>query len=291
MPDAPETSAPDEHPSGDQEDLPQNVINTRRTEDIFLVFVPHDQKWLITGHMDIYLVNNTSFDLIYNHFRKEDDGNWSGVNYGSMGSGTCLLIATITRDELPLWTEGCLQFLFHKERCNEVPRPFNAEFSITGKKFYTEQNYRDSIYTAGKAITVKIATINTEPDKKDAIKPDSDTTGRAIVNSDDFIMRHKTGEREAEVDLHIGELVDDPSVFEKVEILEYQKNYFVRCFESAVANDFQRVTFIHGIGNGVLKEILIDYLKKQEGIEYFDAPLQKYGTGALEVRIPHNLKF
>jgi hypothetical protein len=288
VPDLPEQKTAAEHPSDGPEDLPKTVINSRRSEDIFLLFIPHDQKWLITGHMDIYIVNNTSYDLIYNHFRKEDDGNWSGVNYGSMGSGTRLLIATITRDELPLWTEGCLQFLFHKERSYEVPRPFNAEFSITGKKFYTEQNYRESMYTADKAIIIKIVTINAEPDKKDANKPVSDAPGKINVNSDEFIMRHRTGEREAEVDLHIHELVNDPSGFEKVEILEYQKNYFIRCLESAIVNDFLKVTFIHGGGNGVLRQVLMDLLKEKGGIEVFDAPMQKYGAGAIEVHIRHN---
>jgi hypothetical protein len=288
VPDVLEVSAPSEHPSDSPEDLPKNVINSRRSEDIFLVFVPHDQKWLITGHLDVFLVNNTSYDVLYNHFRKEDTGNWSGIDYGSLGAGTRLLIATITRDELPLWTDGCLQFLFHKERCNEVPPPFNADFSITGKKFYTEQNYRDSIYATGKGIVVKIATLSMETIAKDAPKSDPGSTGKDIVNSDDFILRHKTGDREAEVDLHIHELVDDPTSFEKVEILEYQKNYFFRCLESAIACGFLKVTFIHGVGNGVLREVLMDILKNQEGIEVFDAPMQKYGVGAIEVHIRHN---
>jgi len=29
-------------------------------------------------------------------------------------------------------------------------------------------------------------------------------------------------------------------------------------------------------------------MKKQEGIGFFDAPMTKYGAGALEIRIPHN---
>ena len=287
VPDAPEANAPSEHPEDSPVDLPKNVINSRRSEDIFIVFVPHDQKWLITGHLDVFLVNNTSYDVLYNHFRK-DEGFWSGVDYGSLGAGTRLLIATIHRDELPLWTDGCLQFLFHKQRCNEVPPPFHADFSITGKKFYSEQNYRDSIYTAGKGIVVKIATISMETDEKNVRKPVSHPAGNEIVNSDDFILRHKTGDREAEVDLHIHELVDDPASFEKVEILEYQKNYFVRCLESAIAGGFLKIIFIHGVGNGVLKEVLLDILKKQEGIEVFDAPMQKYGVGAIEVHIRHN---
>ena len=287
-PDAPEASAPSEPPSDSPEDLPKNVINSRRSEDIFLVFVPHDQKWLITGNLDVFLVNNTSFDVLYNHFRKEDEGNWSGINYGSLGAGTRLLIATITRDELPLWTDGCLQFLFHKERCNNVPPPFHADFSITGRKFYTEQNYRDSIYVTGKGIVVKITTLSMDIIAKDAPRSDSGSTGHGIVNSDDFILRHKTGNREAEVDLHIHKITDDSASFEKVEILEFQKNYFVRCLESAIACGFLKVIFIHGGGNGVLRDVLLDILKKQEGIEVFDAPMQKYGAGAIEVHIRHN---
>ena len=287
-PDAPEVSAPSEQPSESPADLPKNVINSRRSEDIFLVFIPHDQKWLITGNLDVFLVNNTSFDVLYNHFRKEDEGNWSGINYGSLGAGTRLLIATITRDELPLWTDGCLQFLFHKERCNNVPPPFHADFSITGRKFYTEQNYRDSIYVTGKGIVVKITTLSMDIIAKDAPRSDSGSTGHGIVNSDDFILRHKTGNREAEVDLHIHKITDDSASFEKVEILEFQKNYFVRCLESAIACGFLKVIFIHGGGNGVLRDVLLDILKKQEGIEVFDAPMQKYGAGAIEVHIRHN---
>jgi hypothetical protein len=169
-----------------------------------------------------------------------------------------------------------------------VPPPFHADFSITGRKFYTDQNYRDSIYVTGKGIVVKIATMSTETIAKDSPKSDSGSAGKEIVNSDDFILRHKTGDREAEVDLHIHELVDDPSSFEKVEILEYQKNYFLRCLESAIACGFLKITFIHGVGNGVLRDVLLDILKNQEGIEVFDAPMQKYGVGAIEVQIRHN---
>ncbi|MGA3015376.1 MAG: DUF2027 domain-containing protein [Bacteroidales bacterium] len=277
-----------EYQSSEPEELPVSVIRSRKSEDIFMIFVPHDQKWLITGNMDIFLVNNTSYDVIYNHFRKKEDGEWEGMNYGSLAAGTRLLIATINRDELPLWTEGCLQFLFHKNKCHEVPRPFNAEFLISGKKFYSEESYRDSLFIAGKAIIVKIASISMEEEKKNIVKVDPVSTDSAKVNSDDFILKHKNGDREAEVDLHIHELVDDPTGFEKVEILEFQKNYFIRCLESAIASNFLKVTFIHGVGNGVLREVILDFLKKQEGIEYLDAPMQKYGVGAIEVHIRHN---
>ena len=144
------------------------------------------------------------------------------------------------------------------------------------------------MYVTGKAIVVKIATMVMQKDEKTLPKPVPQQPLKEKVYSDEFILKHKTGDREAEVDLHIQELVDDPGAFEKVEILEYQKNYFNRALESAIASGFLKVTFIHGVGNGVLRDVILDILKKHEGIEVFDAAMQKYGVGAIEVHIRHN---
>ncbi|MCX6243574.1 MAG: DUF2027 domain-containing protein [Bacteroidetes bacterium] len=275
-------------PAEEIEQLPKNIIHSRKSEDAFMAFVPHDQKWMITGPLDVYLINNTSYDILYNLFRKNEESGWSGVDYGSVIAGTRLRIATIQRDDLPQWTEGSLQFLFHRERTPVVPLPFQAGFSISGKKFYSDTSYKESPFIKGKGIVIRITTVEKEiPVEKDQKAPEKIESNQP-GNTDEFIFRHKTGEREAVVDLHIHELVEDPSSFEKVEILEYQKNYFLRCMESAIAGGFLKVIFIHGVGNGVLKDVLMDHLKKQEGIEVFDAPMHKYGVGAIEVRIPHN---
>ncbi len=102
------------------------------------------------------------------------------------------------------------------------------------------------------------------------------------------IFSHQTEPRKAVVDLHIHELIEDPSNLQHAEILEFQKNYFIRCLDAAMANNFLNVVFIHGVGNGILRNVLTDHLKKTEGIEWFDAPMALYGVGAIEVRIPHN---
>ena len=104
-----------------------------------------------------------------------------------------------------------------------------------------------------------------------------------------LISKHQVAPREAEVDLHIHELVDDPANLEKSEILDFQKNYFIKCMESAMVNGFLKVTFIHGVGNGVLKTVIEEVLKNYKGVGFFDAPMARYGVGAIEVRIPHNI--
>ena len=271
--------------------LSSEVVKSRKTEEILLAFVPHDQRWLITGLVDIYLINNSSYDVIYSCFKPEPDGGFSGVDYGSIFSDSKLLLRTIEREELADWTEGTLQFLFHKEKVNAILPPFNAEYKIQGKKFYSEDSYRESRFTEGKGIVVKLTSVSDYKQEKTGDK-DSTSSGKTGESgpSDFFILKHKVADREAIVDLHITELVDDAVKFEKAEILEFQKNYFKCCMESALANYFLKVTFIHGIGNGVLREVIIDdLLKNYKGIDVFDAPMQDYGAGAIEVRIPHNL--
>jgi hypothetical protein len=272
-------------------DLPRNIVNSRKSEDIFLAFVPHDQKWLITGLLDVFLINNTSCDILYNYVQKNDEGQYTGIDYGSVFPGSRLLIATIEREELGKWTDGYLQFLFHKNTTGELLPPFNSEVVIKGAKFFTEASYKESPLIDGKGIVVKIMSLTGFTDWKK-------TTGEEQIQKhfegkkkemEEAIFSHQSAPREAEVDLHIHELLDDPANLEKSEILEFQKGYFIRCMESAISNHFLKVTFIHGVGNGILKEVLLEVLKEYRGTEVFDAPMQKYGVGAIEVRIRHNL--
>lgn len=268
--------------------LSPSVTGSRTSEEICLAYVPHDQKWLITGLMDVLLINNTSYDLLYNLYHKTALGHYEGVDYGSVFSDTKLLIATVNRENIARWSDGYLQFLFHKVQCREVLPPFNAEFRVDGKKFFKEGNYRESTLAGGKAIVIKVISL-TQYLKREP-EPAGERPAEAGIRKAGTpgIHMHKTAPREAEIDLHIHELVDDPVNLEKSEILEYQKNYFIKRLEEALAEDYLKLTVIHGVGNGILRNALLDLLKNYKGIEILDAPMSKYGVGAIEIRIPHN---
>ena len=271
------------------ESLDPHVIRNRSSEDIYLAYVPHDQKWLITGLVDVYLINNTSFDIIYNLFHRVSSRQYKGIDYGSLFADSRYLLDTVNRDDLTEWSDGSLQFLFHKEHTTRVLPPFNSDFQVDGKKFYKEGAYRESSLIREKGIIIKVVSLSDylkeEEESEDIpVSPPKPTKKEDLP----IIFTHQTEPRKAEVDLHIHELVEDQSNLQKSEILEFQKNYFLRCLDSAVQHNFLNVIFIHGVGNGVLRDVLIDQLKKTEGIEFFDAPMINYGVGALEVRIPHN---
>ena len=88
-----------------------------------------------------------------------------------------------------------------------------------------------------------------------------------------------------EVDLHIHQLVKNSRRMQNHEMLDLQLETAKRRLEFAIQNRIQRIVFIHGVGEGVLKLELEYLFKRYEGLKFYDANYQKYGQGATEVYI------
>ena len=98
--------------------------------------------------------------------------------------------------------------------------------------------------------------------------------------------RIKTKERQApplEVDLHIEKLTSTITGLSNFDMLNLQMDTVKRQLDFAIAKKIQRVVFIHGVGQGVLKAELDFLLKRYENLKYYEANYQKYGQGATEV--------
>jgi len=92
-----------------------------------------------------------------------------------------------------------------------------------------------------------------------------------------------------EVDLHINQLVKNPKEMGNYEMLNLQLETAKRQLEFAMAKRIQKVVFIHGVGEGILKEELGYLFNKYDNVKHYDADYQKYGLGATEVYIYQNV--
>jgi DNA-nicking Smr family endonuclease len=92
-----------------------------------------------------------------------------------------------------------------------------------------------------------------------------------------------------EVDLHIHKLTDSESRMTNFDILTLQLDTAKRQLEFAMRKRIQKIVFIHGVGEGVLKMELETLFRRYDNIKYYDADLQKYGLGATEVYIFQNV--
>lgn len=92
-----------------------------------------------------------------------------------------------------------------------------------------------------------------------------------------------------EVDLHIGQLTSTTRGLDNYDMLNLQITTAKQKLEYAIRNRIQKVVFIHGKGEGVLKKEL-EFLLKKYPVDFYEASFQKYGLGATEVYIYQNPK-
>src|SRR5690606_59183 len=93
-----------------------------------------------------------------------------------------------------------------------------------------------------------------------------------------------------EVDLHIHQLTTNFKRMSNYDMLTLQLDTARRQLEFAIQKRIQRVIFIHGVGEGVLKTELEYLFGRYDNIKFYDANYQKYGVGATEVYIFQNTK-
>ena len=101
--------------------------------------------------------------------------------------------------------------------------------------------------------------------------------------SKQFKKNEKPEDKVIQVDLHINELLDDCRGLSNSEILTVQLDKFRDELNKAVKNHNKRIVFIHGVGNGTLKNELRKQLEKTYKYKYQDASFKEYGFGATMV--------
>jgi hypothetical protein len=93
-----------------------------------------------------------------------------------------------------------------------------------------------------------------------------------------------------EIDLHIHQLTKSNKHMNKHDMLTLQLETAKRQLEFAINKHIQKVVFIHGIGEGILKLELEYLFGRYNNVKFYDANYQKYGLGATEVYIYQNGK-
>ncbi len=93
-----------------------------------------------------------------------------------------------------------------------------------------------------------------------------------------------------EIDLHIHELVPSTSGLSNYEIVQIQLNSFKKGIQKAQIDKVNKLIVIHGKGQGVLKNEICEFLRKQAKLSFKDANFRKYGNGATEITFHPNYK-
>lgn len=264
-------------------------------EGVYMAFVPHEQQWLLTGPLDVVLVNHTPYEMLYTFTIKEET-QFVNVDFGQVDKYEKIVIETISRDDLEYWLNGVVQAILTAETSDCVLLPLNAPFSLRTGRFLKEGSYVPSGILGEKSVMICLSEIvalrHGDGDFTKIMKEGigSQAAAKTLVKQEAPIDKHKVGPGEAVVDLHIGELVDNILGLSSHDMFKIQTDYFKKMLDSAIAADYNKVTFIHGVGNGVLKNAILEELKSYQNTENRMASIAKFGVGAIDVIITEKEK-
>lgn len=259
-------------------------------EGVYLAFIPHDQQWLMTGLIDVAVVNHTPADALYSFNLKQDE-KYQNVDYGSVAAYSKVVIEAISRDDIEHWCDGLVQVILCQDDIDFIYHPLHAPFSLRSSRFFRDGCFVESGVLGEKAMMIKLSPLvalkGSEVDFTKLVKDGAlnAKVSKEIIKEKALVDKHQVAPGEAIVDLHIGELVDNILGMSSNDIFRVQVEYFNKMLNSAIENDYSKVTFIHGVGNGVLKNHIIQELRNYENTSNKMASISKFGVGALDVVI------
>ena len=97
------------------------------------------------------------------------------------------------------------------------------------------------------------------------------------------VISKKNKNKPQSIDLHFETLVKNPQDYESWERLMIQREKLIEKLEYCRNNNLKKLNIIHGIGDGVLQNMVHEVLQGFAGIEYEDHDFFYHSSGNVEV--------
>ena len=280
-----------------------------RGGDVFnvcLAYVPQDIKAVSTTPFEAYLVNDSNFCLYYTYLSAEGKA-WTVRSMGAVEPNTKLLLEEFEKAELNERERVAVQLIAFKDKSAFQLKPaISVELRLDVVKFYKLHTFMENDFFSTPALIydlvkndapVQQVYVDAESLQQALLqkgKADQTQVGAGRKPSAEAGSQGKRGGRQQsrsrngilEIDLHASELLDDTRGLSNSEILNYQLDRFREVMNQYRQKREQRIVFIHGKGDGVLRKALLDELRrKYPTCKAQDASFQEYGFGATLVTI------
>jgi DNA-nicking Smr family endonuclease len=261
----------DTAPSTATKAQPTKAKGSSAAEGIFLAFRPLNDRVLA-----VYLLNHSSQQIPYTVF-EEDKRGLRGLAVGNLAASSFHKLAEVNLQQFEQWPAYIFQFLFFSPKQEtEVKQPLTKKVHFKAASFYRSK--RTAPLLNAEAYTFRLDA------EASTLKPDDlKESFFAKQESPAALPREKPAHT---LDLHIEKLSEHPEQLSKQEMLDLQLNTFEKHLDQAIASGLDEVIYIHGVGNGTLRNALHKHLSKLPEIAYFqDAQKNQFGYGATLIRI------
>jgi len=253
---------------------------------IFAV-VPEDANNAVGASITLYLINDCNYSVLY-QFAYRRDQNYETRDSGTLEPNTRIQLEQLTQADLSDLPAFCFQLLYFRKHATSMEAPVQKEITLNPVKFYKQNSFSKNDYFRNPAMTFSLVTdpLTAELEKL------SDKEFKKIVREKEKPAQKKMqpvslpNQELVEIDLHIQELLDNISGLSNADMLKVQMDTFREEMAKAIHLGVKKIVFIHGVGNGVLKnELRRELQRKYRKYSFQDASFQEYGFGATMVNL------
>ncbi|BDC98822.1 Smr/MutS family protein [Persicobacter psychrovividus] len=234
------------------------------------------------GHeiLEAILINNTDYTLVFSVSEELEHHKHHGVSAGVILPKNYQRIHKRSIRTFDEWPALNVRYMMHSEDHFEEAGLFQRRLKFKAANFFkTEKEapvLNESCY---------LVQIDQDVKTVDAIEISeklSQQQAKATLAGDGLRVVRPADK----VDLHIEKLCDDPEFLKKEEMLEIQMTHFAKKLDDAIATGMDEIIFVHGIGNGTLRNKIHKYLSKASHVRFYEETEKtRFGFAATRVKI------
>ncbi len=244
-----------------------------------------------TNIFSFYIINDSEYNLFCN-ILQVDNNSFKSVYNSKLESDTKEQFVELTNLSIQDGLNFVFQIIFIAKTQINLQSPIEKAVYLPSVKLIKDGSYKENDYFDENAIIIPIFEygLKTEVDKLSQeelakiIKQKQEST----IYSEQLATKYATQKNTeiVEVDLHIQEVLDNFSGLSNTEMLLAQLQKFHSEMKNAISNRVNKIVFIHGVGNGTLKNELRKSLQQDYSkFKFQDASFKEYGFGATIVYI------
>lgn len=260
-------------------------------------FEPQEIKALSASAFDAYIVNDSNYWLYFAVATREaGSAQWTPRYDGLIEPNIQEFAFELTQEVLPHFDRLLVQAVAFKRGKDYAGKSsVDVEIKVDATKFAKLHCFRPNRYFESPVLAFDIVAADLP-----AVEPDVDALRKlgapaekpkAVAMKGPRISKSsKPSDTPLIVDLHAAELLDTTAGLSSADILNYQVDTFRRVMDENLRHAGRKIVFIHGKGNGVLRNALMKELThRYKGADVQDASFAEYGYGATAVTIGGNI--
>lgn len=269
---------------------------------LVLAFEPSQTRDLSKASFNAVLVNDSNYYLSFSCARRGNgDREWTQVFTGTVAPNELMDLAQYSHETLQQIERVSLQaFAYKKEKGYEMKPVVNITRRLDLTKFHKLHCFRPGVYFDNPVLELPLLKDDVEPRR--TITDTDRREDAALKLAEKYKVsgapERKPGKKKnpeanptallplIEVDLHIAELTDTTAGMSNSDMLGMQLDAVRSTMKKHARRVGQKIVFIHGKGDGVLRNKLWQRLRRDyPKADLQDASFREYGFGATLVTI------